>query len=53
MQKDVLSLLKTVCQTTLGQPLSQYQSHGQVLMDCYYAFFLGHPNTSRDNRKGR
>ncbi len=35
MQNDVLSLLETVCLTTLGQPLSQYQSHGQVLMDCY------------------
>lgn len=35
MQKDVLSLLETICQDKLGQPLSHYQSHGQVLMDCY------------------
>ena len=35
MQKDVLTLLETVCQQELNQSLSHYQSHGQVLMDCY------------------
>ncbi|QJD80392.1 PepSY domain-containing protein [Spirosoma rhododendri] len=35
MQKDVLTLLETICQTKLNQPLSHYQSHGQVLTDCY------------------
>jgi len=35
MQKDVLDLLETICQDKLGQPLSHYQSHGQILMDCY------------------
>ncbi|QKZ12580.1 PepSY domain-containing protein [Spirosoma sp. KUDC1026] len=35
MQKDVLDLLETICQTKLGKPLSYYQSHSQILMDCY------------------
>lgn len=35
MQKDVLTLLETICTQELNQPLSHYQSHGQVLMDCY------------------
>ncbi len=35
MQKDVLSLLNTICQQRLGQPISYYQAHSQVLMDCY------------------
>lgn len=35
MQKDVLRLLETICETQTGQSLSFYQSHGQVLMDCY------------------
>jgi sulfite reductase (NADPH) flavoprotein alpha-component len=35
MQKDVLTLLESVCQSKLNQPLGYYQSHGQVLMDCY------------------
>jgi sulfite reductase (NADPH) flavoprotein alpha-component len=35
MQKDVLNLLETICQDKLGHPLSHYQSHGQILMDCY------------------
>ncbi|MGV3559570.1 PepSY domain-containing protein [Larkinella arboricola] len=35
MQKDVLELLGTTCQTKLGKSLSVYQSHGQILMDCY------------------
>jgi len=35
MQKDVLALLDTICHTKLGQSVSAYQSHGQILMDCY------------------
>ncbi|GAB4019718.1 PepSY domain-containing protein [Spirosoma koreense] len=35
MQKDVLALLETICQTKLGQSVSVYQSHSQILMDCY------------------
>ncbi|GAB3968773.1 hypothetical protein GCM10028806_13510 [Spirosoma terrae] len=35
MQKDVLALLEEVCQNKLGNSVSLYQSHGQILMDCY------------------
>jgi len=35
MQKDVMALLETICQEQLNQPVSYYQSHGQILMDCY------------------
>ncbi|CCH53210.1 sulfite reductase (NADPH) flavoprotein alpha-component [Fibrisoma limi BUZ 3] len=35
MQKDVLELLETICQTKLGKSVSDYQSHSQILMDCY------------------
>ena len=35
MQKDVLALLETICQTELGHSVSHYQSHSQILMDCY------------------
>jgi len=35
MQKDVLALLDTICQAKLGQSVSVYQSHSQILMDCY------------------
>ncbi|QMW04668.1 PepSY domain-containing protein [Spirosoma foliorum] len=35
MQKDVLELLESICQTKLGQSVSVYQSHSLVLMDCY------------------
>lgn len=35
MQKDVLDLLETICQSKLGQSVSVYQSHSQILMDCY------------------
>ncbi|GAB3935676.1 PepSY domain-containing protein [Larkinella terrae] len=35
MQKDVVALLETICQAKLGKSVSFYQSHGQVLMDCY------------------
>jgi sulfite reductase (NADPH) flavoprotein alpha-component len=35
MQRDVLDLLESICQTKLGHSVSHYQSHGQILMDCY------------------
>jgi sulfite reductase (NADPH) flavoprotein alpha-component len=35
MQHDVIEWLETVCQEKNGQSISHYQSHGQVLMDCY------------------
>jgi len=35
MQKDVIDLLETICQTKLGKSVSVYQSHSQILMDCY------------------
>jgi sulfite reductase (NADPH) flavoprotein alpha-component len=35
MQHDVIEWLEKVCQEKNGQPISFYQSHGQVLMDCY------------------
>ncbi|MVM31749.1 FAD-binding oxidoreductase [Spirosoma sp. HMF4905] len=35
MQKDVIELLETICQTKLGKSVSVYQSHSQILMDCY------------------
>ncbi|GAB3247847.1 hypothetical protein GCM10027347_03770 [Larkinella harenae] len=35
MQKDVLELLETICQTQLNNGVSFYQSRNQVLMDCY------------------
>jgi sulfite reductase (NADPH) flavoprotein alpha-component len=35
MQKDVMDLLEIICQEQLNQPVSFYQSHGQILMDCY------------------
>jgi sulfite reductase (NADPH) flavoprotein alpha-component len=35
MQKNVVALLEDICQTHLGKSVSYYQSHGQVLMDCY------------------
>ncbi len=35
MQHDVIAWLDEVCQQKNGQPISFYQSHGQVLMDCY------------------
>ncbi|AUD03618.1 PepSY domain-containing protein [Spirosoma pollinicola] len=35
MQKDVIELLETICQSKLNKPVSVYQSHGQILMDCY------------------
>ncbi|KAA9353224.1 FAD-binding oxidoreductase [Larkinella humicola] len=35
MQKDVIALLETICQTKTGKSVSFYQSHSQILMDCY------------------
>jgi sulfite reductase (NADPH) flavoprotein alpha-component len=35
MQHDVIAWLESVCQDKNGQSISFYQSHGQVLMDCY------------------
>ena len=35
MQKDVMDLLETICQKQLSNPVSFYQSHGQIMMDCY------------------
>ncbi|MGC4103997.1 NADPH cytochrome P450 oxidoreductase family protein [Ferruginibacter sp.] len=35
MQKDVIALLETICIEKNNRPVSYYQSHGQVLMDCY------------------
>jgi len=35
MQKNVVELLENICQNNLGKSVSYYQSHGQVLMDCY------------------
>ncbi|WP_207532288.1 PepSY domain-containing protein [Desertivirga arenae] len=35
MQKDMITLLNNICTTQNGKDLSYYQSHGQLLMDCY------------------
>jgi sulfite reductase (NADPH) flavoprotein alpha-component len=35
MQKDVFQILDTVFNEINGQTLSYYQSHNQILMDCY------------------
>lgn len=35
MQKDVLNVLENICNSHTGRELSYYQSHGQILMDCY------------------
>jgi sulfite reductase (NADPH) flavoprotein alpha-component len=35
MQRDVMELLDTVCQQQMGKSLSYFQSHEQVLTDCY------------------
>lgn len=35
MQHDVVAWLEHICQEKNGQSISFYQSHGQVLMDCY------------------
>lgn len=35
MQKSVIEILELICTELNGQPISYYQSHGQILMDCY------------------
>ncbi|MCF0051720.1 PepSY domain-containing protein [Dyadobacter sp. LJ53] len=35
MQNKVVALLDNICQARLGKDISYYQSHSQVLMDCY------------------
>jgi sulfite reductase (NADPH) flavoprotein alpha-component len=35
MQKDVMELLETICSKKVGKSISYYQSHNQVLSDCY------------------
>lgn len=35
MQNDVIELLNHIGQSKLGKSISHYQSHGQILMDCY------------------
>ncbi|OOQ57296.1 PepSY domain-containing protein [Mucilaginibacter pedocola] len=35
MQKDVMELLETISSEKTGKSISYYQSHGQVLSDCY------------------
>jgi len=35
MQHDVIALLEIICRERHGRSISFYQSHGQVLMDCY------------------
>ncbi|WP_069658737.1 PepSY domain-containing protein [Arcticibacter eurypsychrophilus] len=35
MQKDVMELLETICQTRTNKSLSFYQSHDQIRTDCY------------------
>ena len=35
MQQNVTELLEEICQTKNGKSVSFYQSHNQILMDCY------------------
>ncbi|TDQ09771.1 PepSY domain-containing protein [Pedobacter metabolipauper] len=35
MQKDVIELLETICQSKTGNSISFYQSHNQIRTDCY------------------
>lgn len=35
MQNDVIALLEVICQGRTGKSISYFQSHGQLLMDCY------------------
>ncbi|RZJ73296.1 PepSY domain-containing protein [Flavobacterium sp.] len=35
MQNNVLELLSDICESKLRQPLSHFQSNGQIKMDCY------------------
>ncbi|MFC3562707.1 PepSY domain-containing protein [Pedobacter jamesrossensis] len=35
MQNDIIEFLENLCQKEEGKSISFYQSHGQILMDCY------------------
>lgn len=35
MQNNMLDLMEDICMTQLHNSVSYYQSHGQILMDCY------------------
>jgi sulfite reductase (NADPH) flavoprotein alpha-component len=35
MQKDVMVMLDTICQLNTGKSISHFQSHNQILTDCY------------------
>lgn len=35
MQHDVIALLDEICQRRNGKDISYYQSHAQIMMDCY------------------
>ncbi|WP_295119633.1 NADPH cytochrome P450 oxidoreductase family protein [uncultured Chitinophaga sp.] len=35
MQKDVMEFLDALCKEKHGKSISHYESHGQVLLDCY------------------
>ena len=35
MQNNIVEFLEIICQKNNGKSISYYQSHGQVLMDCY------------------
>jgi sulfite reductase (NADPH) flavoprotein alpha-component len=35
MQKDVMALLETICHLKTGNSISHFQSHNQILTDCY------------------
>jgi len=35
MQKDVMELLENICQLKINHSISHFQSHGQILTDCY------------------
>jgi sulfite reductase (NADPH) flavoprotein alpha-component len=35
MQKDVMVMLETICQLNTGKSISYFQSHNQILTDCY------------------
>ena len=35
MQKDMMELLETICQLKTGHSITHFQSHDQILTDCY------------------
>jgi len=35
MQRDMMELLETICQLKTGQSITHFQSHDQILTDCY------------------